>query len=152
MNLAEVAKSEFEQTPLVKVTIKSAEWATYKVQFEKKQMAAYLLGWYPDYVDPDDYTAAFAQTKASAGEGIYFSSKAWDDLFTQEENTPDPKVRKELFEKVQQDVDRRGALRPHLPGQPLRLHPEERDRRQDRRAAHLPLRHARIHEVIPRSA
>ncbi len=101
VNLAEVVKSEFEQTPLVKVTIKSAEWATYKVQFEKKQMAAYLLGWYPDYVDPDDYTAAFAQTKASAGEGIYFSNKAWDDLFTQEENTPDPKVRKELFEKVQ---------------------------------------------------
>jgi peptide/nickel transport system substrate-binding protein len=101
VNLAEVMKEEFERTPLLKVTIKSAEWATYKVQFEKKQMAAYLLGWYPDFVDPDDYTAAFAQTKASAGEGIYFSSKTWDDLFTQEENTPDPKVRRQVFERIQ---------------------------------------------------
>ena len=102
LNLAEVMKTEFEQTPLIKVTIKSAEWATYNAQSEKKQMATFLLGWYPDYVDPDDYTAAFAQTQASAGEGIYFSNKTWDDLFVQEENTPDPKVRKELFEKIQE--------------------------------------------------
>jgi peptide/nickel transport system substrate-binding protein len=101
VNLAEVLKSQMEKTPLVKVTIKSAEWATYKTQFEKKQMAAFLLGWYPDYVDPDDYTAAFAQTQASAGEGIYFSSKAWDDMFKKEEMTADPKARKQLFEQVQ---------------------------------------------------
>ncbi len=101
MNLAEVLKSQFEQTPLVKVTIKSSEWATYKKQFEKKEMAAYLLGWYPDYVDPDDYTAAFAQTKASAGEGIYFSNPAWDGWFVKEETTPDPKVRKQVFEQIQ---------------------------------------------------
>jgi peptide/nickel transport system substrate-binding protein len=101
VNLAEVAKSQLEKTPLVKVTIKSAEWATYKQQFNKKQMPAYFLGWYPDYVDPDDYTAAFAQTDASAGEGIFFSNKEWDALFVKEENTPDPKVRQQLFEQVQ---------------------------------------------------
>jgi peptide/nickel transport system substrate-binding protein len=101
VNLAEVAKSQLEKTPLVKVTIKSAEWATYKQQFNKKQMPAYFLGWYPDYVDPDDYTAAFAQTDASAGEGIFFSNKDWDALFLKEENTPDPKVRQQLFEQVQ---------------------------------------------------
>ncbi len=101
VNLAEVAKAEMEKTPLVKVTIKSAEWATYKQQFNKKQMPAYFLGWYPDYVDPDDYTAAFAQTDASAGEGIFFSNKDWDALFLKEENTPDPKVRQQLFEQVQ---------------------------------------------------
>jgi len=49
VNLAEVMKNEFEQTPLIKVTIKSAEWATYNAQTDKKQMAAFLLGWYPDY-------------------------------------------------------------------------------------------------------
>jgi peptide/nickel transport system substrate-binding protein len=101
VNLAEVAKSQLEKTPLVKVTIKSAEWATYKQQFNKKQMPAYFLGWYPDYIDPDDYTAAFAQTDASAGEGIFFSNKDWDALFLKEENTPDPKVRQQLFEQVQ---------------------------------------------------
>ena len=64
-------------------------------------MAAYLLGWYPDYVDPDDYTAAFAQTDGSAGEGIYFSNKTWDDLFVKEEQSLDPKVRADVFKQVQ---------------------------------------------------
>jgi peptide/nickel transport system substrate-binding protein len=103
VNLAEVAKAQFEKTPLIKVTIKSAEWATYKQQFNHKQMAAFFLGWYPDYVDPDDYTAAFAQTDGSAGEGIFFSNKDWDALFVKEEQSPDPNVRKQLFEKVQKD-------------------------------------------------
>jgi peptide/nickel transport system substrate-binding protein len=103
VNLAEVMKAEFEKTPLIKVTIKSAEWATYKQQFNHKQMGAYLLGWYPDYVDPDDYTAAFAQTDASAGEGIFFSNKEWDAAFVKEEQSADPKVRAEIFAKIQKD-------------------------------------------------
>ncbi|MGA2545173.1 MAG: ABC transporter substrate-binding protein [Rectinemataceae bacterium] len=102
-DLADVAKAQFEKTPLIKVMVKSAEWATYKQQFNKKQMAAYFLGWYPDYVDPDDYTAAFAQTDASAGEGIFFSNKDWDALFVKEEQSTDVALRQQLFEKVQKD-------------------------------------------------
>ncbi|MGO8695321.1 MAG: ABC transporter substrate-binding protein [Rectinemataceae bacterium] len=101
VNLGDVLKSELEKTPLVKVTVKSAEWATYKQQFNNKQMAAYLLGWYPDYVDPDDYTAAFAQTQGSAGEGIFFSDKKWDDLFAQEEHSLVPSERGVLFREIQ---------------------------------------------------
>jgi len=101
VNVAEVAKQQIEKSALVKVTLKSAEWATYKQQFNKKQMAAFFLGWYPDYVDPDDYTAAFAQTQASAGEGIFFSSKDWDALFVKEETTADAKVRQQTFEQIQ---------------------------------------------------
>ncbi len=101
VNLGDVLKAQLEKTPFLKVTVKSAEWATYKQQFHNKQMAAYLLGWYPDYVDPDDYTAAFAQTDGSAGEGIYFSSKVWDNLFVKEEQSLDPKVRADVFKQIQ---------------------------------------------------
>jgi len=101
VNMAEVVKAEIEKTPLVKVTIKSAEWATYKDQWRNKQMACFFLGWYPDYIDPDNYTAAFAGTNGAIGNGIYFSSKMWDDLFTKEQTVSDPKVREELFAKVQ---------------------------------------------------
>jgi peptide/nickel transport system substrate-binding protein len=100
-NLAEVVKAEMEKTPLVKVTLKSAEWATYKEQWKNKQMSMFFLGWYPDYVDPDNYTAAFAGTAGSKGNGINFSNKEWDDLFAQEATTTNEAVRKGLFEKVQ---------------------------------------------------
>jgi peptide/nickel transport system substrate-binding protein len=100
-NLAEVLKSQLEKTPLIKVTIKNAENATYKKQFEKKQMAAFLESWYPDYVDADDYTAAFAQTQGSAGNGLFFSDQHWDDLFVREQTNKDMKVRAAVFEQVQ---------------------------------------------------
>jgi peptide/nickel transport system substrate-binding protein len=101
-NLAQVLQNELQQTPLIKVTLKSAEWAAYKQQWNNKQMPAFLLGWYPDYIDPDDYTAVFAGTSGSAGMGIFFSDKAWDDLFSQEQTSTDPAVRQSVFQKVQQ--------------------------------------------------
>lgn len=102
VNHAEVLKAQLEKSSLVKVTLKSAEWATYKTQWKKKQMPAYLLGWYPDYIDPDDYTAVFARTEDSAGMGIYYSSKEMDELFAQEGASPDPKVREAAFKKIQE--------------------------------------------------
>lgn len=101
VNQAEVLKAQLEKSALIKVTIKSAEWATYKTQWKKKQMPVYLLGWYPDYIDPDDYTAVFTRTADSVGMGINFSSKAWDDLYALEGASTDPKVREEAFKKIQ---------------------------------------------------
>jgi len=103
VNLAEVIKAEFERTPLVKVTLKSAEWATYKQQWRDKQMAVFFLGWYPDYLDPDNYTAAFAGTNGAIGNGIYFSDPEWDALFAKEQQSSDAKEREALFKKVQKD-------------------------------------------------
>jgi peptide/nickel transport system substrate-binding protein len=100
-NLAEVIKAQLEKTPLVRVNLKSAEWATYKGQWKNKQMPCFFLGWYPDYVDPDNYTNAFAGTAGARGNGIFFSSKEWDDLFDQETRTTNEAARKAIFEKVQ---------------------------------------------------
>jgi len=101
VNLAQVLKNELEASGMIKVNLKSAEWATYKDQWNKKQMPVFLLGWYPDYVDPDDYTAAFAGTEGSKGMGIYFSNPAWDKLFSEEQSSPDPAVRATIFQKIQ---------------------------------------------------
>lgn len=101
VNMAEVVKAQMEKTALVRVSLKSAEWATYKQQWNNKQMPAFFLGWYPDYIDPDDYTSPFAQTEGSKGMGIFFSQKAWDDLFIQEQQTTKDAVRKATFAKIQ---------------------------------------------------
>jgi peptide/nickel transport system substrate-binding protein len=101
VHLAEVLKDQFEKTPMVKVNIKSAEWAAYKDKWKNKEMPMFLLGWYPDYIDPDNYTAAFAGTNGSKGMGIYFSDPEWDALFSKEQTNPDPKVRQSVFEEIQ---------------------------------------------------
>jgi peptide/nickel transport system substrate-binding protein len=101
VNMAEVVKAQLEKTPLIRATLKSAEWATYKQQWNNKQMPAFFLGWYPDYIDPDDYTSPFGQTEGSKGMGIFFSSKVWDDLFIQEQQTTKDAARNAAFAKIQ---------------------------------------------------
>src|SRR6056297_1078771 len=101
VNMAEVLKNQIEKSELIKVVPKSAEWSTYLDNFDRKNMAAFLLRWYPDYIDPDNYTAAFAGTTGSAGQGIYFSDPQYDKLFMEEKTSVDQEKRKEIFEKIQ---------------------------------------------------
>ena len=101
VDMAAVLKAQFEATGVMEVSVKSAEWSTYKENWGNQLMPVYLLGWYPDYLDPDNYTAAFAGTTGSAGMGIYFSDPAWDALFVKEQSNADTKVRQAVFEELQ---------------------------------------------------
>ena len=102
VDVAAVIKSQLEATGVIKVNVKSAEWATYKDNWSKKVMPVYLLGWYPDYIDPDNYTAAFAGTAGSAGNGIFFSDPVWDQKLTDAQVTTDEPKRKAQYEELQQ--------------------------------------------------
>jgi peptide/nickel transport system substrate-binding protein len=86
----------------MEVTVKSAEWATYKTNWKNQLMPVYLLGWYPDYIDPDNYTAAFAGTAGSRGNGIYFSDPKWDAMFVEEQKTTNKSEREAIFKKIQE--------------------------------------------------
>jgi peptide/nickel transport system substrate-binding protein len=102
VDVAAVLKEQFEATGVMEVTVKSAEWATFKQNWKEQVMPVYLLGWYPDYIDPDNYTNSFAGTAGSRGNGIYFSDPKWDEMFVNAQKSPDDNVRKEIYEKIQQ--------------------------------------------------
>jgi len=102
VNLAEVIVAQLQKTNLINVSLKSAEWSTYTDNWDTKVMPVFTLGWYPDYIDPDNYTAAFAGTNGSAGMGIYFSDSEWDALFAQEQTSSNPTVRERIFTQLQQ--------------------------------------------------
>ena len=100
-------------------------------------MPSFLLGWYPDYLDPDNYTAAFAGTSGSKGMGIFFSNKDWDDLFVKEQSNTDPEVRESVFKEIQ----KRGPTRcPRCPSgrATCTCSPRRRQGREDRAAAAVP--------------
>ncbi|MBD3305320.1 peptide ABC transporter substrate-binding protein [candidate division KSB3 bacterium] len=102
VDMAAVLKEQFEATGVMKVEVKSAEWATYKDNWADKAMPMYLLGWYPDYIDPDNYTAAFAGTAGSQGMGIFFSDDQWDMTLTKAQIVTDSAQRTVLYELIQE--------------------------------------------------
>jgi peptide/nickel transport system substrate-binding protein len=101
VDIAAVLKDQLEATGVMKVTVKSAEWAAYRDNWANKVMPVYLLGWYPDYIDPDNYTAAFAGTAGSKGLGIHFSDPEWDKKFVEGQTVTDMAKRTAIYEEIQ---------------------------------------------------
>ncbi len=52
---AAVYKSQFEASDVISVDLQSADWPSYREHRSEGTMHVYLYGWYPDYIDPDDY-------------------------------------------------------------------------------------------------
>ena len=66
--LAQTLQRTLNESGLFDVSLDSTEWAQYTATAwpgKKGQYAAFLLGWFPDYLDPDDYLAPFYHSKES---------------------------------------------------------------------------------------
>ncbi|WP_198018118.1 ABC transporter substrate-binding protein [Hippea jasoniae] len=99
--LALTIKNQLEKTGLVKCQLKSAEWATYTDYYFNGVMGMFLLGWYPDYFDPDDYMWPFLASSASPSMGCFYSNKTVDKLLSKARQVTDKKEREKIYEKVQ---------------------------------------------------
>ena len=60
-----VLKSSLEASGVISVNLQGLDWAAYRNARTQETMPAYIMGWYPDYIDPDDYIQPFLQ---SAGD------------------------------------------------------------------------------------
>jgi peptide/nickel transport system substrate-binding protein len=101
VDIAAVLKNQLEATGMMKVSVKSAEWAAYRDNWANKVMPIWLLGWYPDYIDPDNYTAAFAGTAGSKGLGIHFSNPVWDQKFVDGQIVTNMMQRTQIYQDLQ---------------------------------------------------
>ncbi len=56
---AQEFKRELEASGLFKVDLKSTEWEQYQTIYKQGAYDLWMLGWYPDYPDADDYLSPF---------------------------------------------------------------------------------------------
>jgi peptide/nickel transport system substrate-binding protein len=68
---------------LFKVTLKSAEWAQYSDALGK-QYGAFQLGWFPDYVDAENYLLPFYASASNFTSNNYKSNKM-DSILSKEQ-------------------------------------------------------------------
>lgn len=79
-DVATVLKDNLEETGMIEVNLQNTEWATYKEYQNAGSMPVFLLGWYPDYLDPDNYTWSWGHSSASDDMGIFYASDEMDAL------------------------------------------------------------------------
>ncbi len=102
-DVATVLKDNLEETGLIEVNLQNTEWATYKEYMNAGSMPVFLLGWYPDYLDPDNYTWSWGHTSASDDMGIFYSNPDMDALLEagQVATPVDSDERKAIYEDAQ---------------------------------------------------
>jgi peptide/nickel transport system substrate-binding protein len=118
-DVAASMKQALEETGVIEVNLQSAEWATYTDYFGPGTMPVFLLGWYPDYLDPDNYLWSFAHTDASEDLGIFYSNEEMDALLVEAQTETDPDVRLELYANIQELWTTQAPTIPFTQGQLL---------------------------------
>ena len=101
-DLAQVLKQQLEATGMIDVTVQSTEWGQYVAQLRNGTMMVSLLGWYPDYIDPDDYLTPFLHSQANGWTGTGYSNPQVDQLLDQAATLADQNQRAQMYQQVQQ--------------------------------------------------
>jgi len=110
--LATVLKNSLEKSSKVSVTLRSDPWAVYRQNWVNQRMPLFLLGWYPDYFDSDNYVSPFLSVSGAASLGSFYNNSQVDTWVTQEQSTTDPAARQTLFNQIQ---DKLAEDVPYIP-------------------------------------
>jgi len=99
--LAQVLKSSLEASNVIDVTLDSADWVSYRAKRQNEEMDAYILGWYPDYIDPDDYIFPFVD--ATGGSWIHhnYNNTHMNELVAWARGNTSTTVRSSLYSQIQ---------------------------------------------------
>ncbi len=100
--LAAVLKEQWEATGMITVNIHSSEWAQYVEQLSQGQFMVSLLGWYPDYLDPDNYLTPFLKAPANSWTGTGYNNTQVNELLTQASQLTDQAQREQIYIQVQE--------------------------------------------------
>ncbi|RKX53050.1 MAG: peptide ABC transporter substrate-binding protein, partial [Thermotoga sp.] len=76
-------------------------WSTYIDYFLEGAMGLFLLGWYPDYLDPDDYVWPFLSESGAKSLGSFYSNKFVEELMIKARGFTGESARIPFYEKVQ---------------------------------------------------
>jgi peptide/nickel transport system substrate-binding protein len=100
-DVAETIARSLNESGDFQVETKSADWAAeYSNNLNTGAYKAYLLGWYPDYIDPDDYVEPFFHSeKTFIG---FYGNPEMDELIAAEQAETDLEARNEIFDEIQQ--------------------------------------------------
>jgi len=98
---AAVLKQSLEASGVITVNLQGTDWAEYEVNRDNAVMDAFIMGWYPDYIDPDDYIFPFLQTTGSSWLNDHYSNPQMDQLIAWARGNTSSTVRDSLYTQIQ---------------------------------------------------
>jgi ABC-type transport system substrate-binding protein len=109
---AAVYKAQMEKTGIITVNLHAADWPSYKKNRDAEMMPVYVYGWYPDYLDPDDYVFPFLHSQGGGWLHMNYKNPEIDSLIEQARAISDPAQRDQLYAQVQKIMVDDAAIVP----------------------------------------
>lgn len=113
---AAVYKSQLEKTGLITVNLHGVDYAGYKKDRDAETMQVYVYGWYPDYLDPDDYIQPFLDSVGGSWLHTNYKNPQMDQLIAQARTTSDAGTRAQLYSQIQKIMVQDAAIVPVFQG------------------------------------
>ena len=99
-DVMQVIKEQLEETGMIKVTLQSQNWAEYVDSFVAGELPVFILGWFPDFADPDNWLTPFSSCLSSPDNGVFYCDEKMDDLLLRAASSPDPAQREALYKEL----------------------------------------------------
>ncbi len=99
-DVMQVIKEQLEDTGMIVVNLDSQNWAEYVDSFVAGELPFFMLGWFPDFVDPDNWLTPFASCLQSPDNGVNYCNEEMDTLLAGAAAATDPAVREDLYAQI----------------------------------------------------
>jgi peptide/nickel transport system substrate-binding protein len=99
-DVMQVIKEQWEETGLIEVELVSQNWAEYVDSFVDGALPIFILGWFPDFPDPDTWLSPFGSCIQSPDQGVNYCNEEMDALLMSAGSSGDPAERTELYKQI----------------------------------------------------
>ncbi|HAF62502.1 MAG TPA: hypothetical protein DCK95_09270 [Anaerolineaceae bacterium] len=99
-DVMQVIKEQLEETGMMVVNLQSQNWAEYVDGFVAGEAPFFMLGWFPDFTDPDNWLTPFASCLQSPDNGVNYCNEEMDALLMEAATSVDPAKREELYQQI----------------------------------------------------
>jgi len=116
VDLAHKLEEQLEMTDMIDVTVESEVWEQFTGRMGE-DFKIHLLGWYPDFYDPDNYLSPFLQSQASGFIGSHYADDEMDQMLAEQRQIIDHDDRTDKFVQIQEKLAEEAPYVPLVQGE-----------------------------------
>jgi peptide/nickel transport system substrate-binding protein len=100
--IAQAIKQALEKTGMISVNLASQPWPNYRQSTSADELQVYIYGWYPDFVDPFDYTNPFLPADGIGFLHTHYVNPEMTQLIQKAGSTSDTTQLASIYQSIQQ--------------------------------------------------
>lgn len=103
-NLTGITATMTNGEPGVEIRVSGMEWSNMIIRMDNHELPMWLIGWAPDYADPDNYALPFVKSTGTFMLASGYNNSVVDDLVNAGKTETDPVIRQQIYNDMQEII------------------------------------------------